>query len=76
MCCCPVVEVGLKTKHKILIAPTKASAEVACILSKMCYYIPSFMIGYCDYDVCGDCSANDLVNVRKFGWLLLCVRLL
>ena len=27
MCCCPVVEVGLKTKHKILIAPTKASVK-------------------------------------------------
>ena len=27
MWCCPVVEVGLKTKHKILIAPTKASVK-------------------------------------------------
>ena len=31
------------------------------------------MIGYCDYDVCGDCNAIDLVIVRKFGRLLLCV---
>ena len=31
------------------------------------------MIGYCDYDVCCDCSAIDLVTVKKFGWLLLCV---
>ena len=31
------------------IAP-KASAEGACIQSKMGYY-SSFMIGYCDYDV-------------------------
>ena len=31
------------------------------------------MIGYCDYDVCGDCNAIDLVTLRKFGRLLLCV---
>ena len=34
---------------RTFIAP-KASAEGACILSKMGYY-SSFMIGYCDYDV-------------------------
>ena len=31
------------------------------------------MIGYCDYGVCGVCNAIDLVTVRKFGRLLLCV---
>ena len=32
------------------------------------------MIGYCDYDVCGDCNTIDMVTVRKFGRLLLCVK--
>ena len=31
--------------------PKSGGQTLACILSKMCYYIPSFMIGYCDYDV-------------------------
>ena len=31
------------------------------------------MIGCCDYDVCGECHAIDLVTFRKFGRLLLCV---
>ena len=31
------------------------------------------MIGYSEYDVCGECNAIDLVTVRKFGRLLLCV---
>ena len=65
-----MVEVGLKTKHKILIAPTKASAEVACILSKMCYCIHSFMIGN---TVIMMCDAIVLVTIKKFGRLLLCM---
>ena len=28
-------------------------------------------IGDCDYGVCGDCYAIDLVTVTKRGWLLL-----
>ena len=70
MCCCPVVEVGLKTKHKILIAPTKDSAEVACILSKMCYCIHSFMIGN---TVIMMSDAIDLVTIKKFGRVQLCM---
>ena len=31
------------------------------------------MIGYCDYDVCGDCNAIDLVTERMLGRLMLCV---
>ena len=31
--------------------PKSGGQTLDCILSKMCYYIPSFMIGYCDYDV-------------------------
>ena len=36
------------------------------------FYFRQRLICDCDYGVCGDCNAFDLVTVRQLGWLLQC----
>ena len=48
----------------ILLAPKVSKGSMGA------FYFCMRVIGDCDYGVCGDCNAFDLVTVRKLGWLL------